>query len=106
MRALAVSTESRVPQLPDLPTIAEAGLPGYAAISWQMVAAPSGTPRPILDRMAETISKLTADPAFRARVAETGAEAAGGTVHDARAFVKQETVKWREVVLRSGAKAD
>jgi tripartite-type tricarboxylate transporter receptor subunit TctC len=106
VRALAISTDKRVPQLPDLPTIAEAGLPGYAAISWQMVAAPTGTPRPILDRMAAIISKLTADPAFRARVAEAGAEAAGGTVDEARAFVKQETVKWREVVLKSGAKAD
>jgi len=71
-----------------------------------MVAAPSGTPRPILDRMAATISKLTADPAFRARVADAGAEPAGGTVDEARAFLKQETVKWREVVLKSGAKAD
>jgi tripartite-type tricarboxylate transporter receptor subunit TctC len=106
LRALAISTDRRVPQLPDLPTIAESGLPGYAAISWQMVAAPSGTPRPILDRLADTISKLTADPAFRARVAEAGAEAAGGTVGEARAFVKEETVKWREVVLKSGAKAD
>jgi tripartite-type tricarboxylate transporter receptor subunit TctC len=106
LRALAISTDKRVPQLPDLPTIAEAGLPGYAAISWQMVTAPAGTPRPILDRMAATISKLTADPAFRTRVAEAGAEPAGGTVDEARAFVKQETVKWREVVLKSGAKAD
>jgi tripartite-type tricarboxylate transporter receptor subunit TctC len=106
VRALAISTDKRVPQLPDLPTIAEAGLPGYAAISWQMVTAPAGTPRPILDRMAATISKLTADPAFRTRVAEAGAEPAGGTVDEARAFVKQETVKWREVVLKSGAKAD
>jgi len=106
LRALAISTDKRVPQLPDLPTIAESGLPGYAAISWQMVAAPSGTPRPILDRLASTISKLTADPAFRARVAEAGAEAGGGTVDEARAFVKEETVKWREVVLKSGAKAD
>jgi tripartite-type tricarboxylate transporter receptor subunit TctC len=106
VRALAISTDKRVPQLPDLPTIAEAGLPGYAAISWQMVTAPAGTPRPILDRMAATISKLTADPAFRARVAEAGAEPAGGTVDEARAFVKEETVKWREVVIKSGAKAD
>ena len=110
LRALAISTDKRVPQLPDLPTIAEAGatvgLAGYAAISWQMVAVPTGTPRAISDRMAATISKLTADPAFRARVAEAGAEAAGGTVDEARAFVKQETVKWREVVLKSGAKAD
>jgi tripartite-type tricarboxylate transporter receptor subunit TctC len=106
LRALAISMDRRVPQLPELPTIAEAGLPGYAAISWQMVAAPSGTPRPILDRMAGTISKLAADPAFRARIADAGAEPAGGTVDEARAFVKQETVKWREVVLKSGAKAD
>jgi tripartite-type tricarboxylate transporter receptor subunit TctC len=106
LRALAISTEKRVPQLPELPTIAEAGLPGYAAISWQMVTAPAGTPRPILDRMAATISKLTADPAFRARGAEAGAEPAGGTVDEARAFVKEETVKWREVVIKSGAKAD
>jgi tripartite-type tricarboxylate transporter receptor subunit TctC len=106
VRALAISTDKRVPQLPDLPTIAEAGLPGYDAISWQMVTAPAGTPRPIVDRMAATISKLTADPAFRTRVADAGAEPAGGTVDEARAFVKQETVKWREVVLKSGAKAD
>jgi tripartite-type tricarboxylate transporter receptor subunit TctC len=106
LRALAISTDKRVPQLPGLPTIAEAGLPGYAAISWQMVAAPAGTPRSILDRMAGTISKLTNDPVFRARVAEAGAEAAGGTVDEAHAFVKQETVKWRKVVLESGARAD
>ena len=106
LRALAISTDKRVPQLPDLPTIAEAGLPGYAAISWQMVAVPTGTPRPIIDRMAATVSKLTADPAFRARVADAGAEPAGGTVDEARAFVKQEAVKWREVVLKSGARAD
>jgi tripartite-type tricarboxylate transporter receptor subunit TctC len=106
LRALAISTAQRWPALPDLPTISEAGLPGYAAISWQMVAAPAGTPRPILDRMAAAITKAAHDPAFKARVAETGAATAGGTVDDARAFVKQEAVKWREVVLKSGAKAD
>jgi tripartite-type tricarboxylate transporter receptor subunit TctC len=106
LRALAISTDKRVPQLPALPTIAAAGLPGYAAISWQMVTAPAGTPRPILDRMAATVSKLTAYPAFRARIADAGAEAAGGTVDQAHLFVQQETVKWRKVVLESGAKAD
>jgi tripartite-type tricarboxylate transporter receptor subunit TctC len=106
VRALAISTAERWPALPDLPTISEAGLPGYAAISWQMVAAPAGTPRPILDRMAAAITRAAHDPAFKARVAETGAATAGGTVEEARAFVKQEAVKWREVVLKSGAKAD
>jgi tripartite-type tricarboxylate transporter receptor subunit TctC len=106
LRALAISTAQRWPALPDLPTISEAALPGYAAISWQMVAAPTGTPRPILDRMAAAITKAAHDKAFKARVAETGAETAGGTVDEARAFVKEEAVKWREVVLKSGAKAD
>jgi tripartite-type tricarboxylate transporter receptor subunit TctC len=106
LRALAISTAARWPALPDLPTISEAGLPGYAAISWQMVAAPAGTPRPILDRMAAAITRAAHDPAFKARVAETGAATAGGTVDEARAFVKEEAVKWREVVLKSGAKAD
>ena len=106
LRALAISTSERWPALPDLPTISEAGLPGYAAISWQMVAAPTGTPRPILDRMAAAITKAAHDPAFKARVAETGAATAGGTVDEARRFVKEEAVKWREVVLKSGAKAD
>jgi tripartite-type tricarboxylate transporter receptor subunit TctC len=106
VRALAISTAQRWPALPDLPTIAEAGLPGYAAISWQMVAAPSGTPRPIIDRMAAAITKASADPDFKAKVAATGAATAGGTVDEARAFVKEEAVKWREVVIKSGAKAD
>jgi tripartite-type tricarboxylate transporter receptor subunit TctC len=106
VRALAISTARRWPALPDLPTIAEAGLPGYAAISWQMVAAPSGTPRPIIDRMAAAITKASADPDFKAKVAATGAATAGGTVDEARAFVKEEAVKWREVVIKSGAKAD
>jgi tripartite-type tricarboxylate transporter receptor subunit TctC len=106
LRALAISTAERWPALPDLPTIGEAGLPGYAAISWQMVAAPTGTPRPILDRMAAAITKAAHDPTFKAKVAETGAATAGGTVDEARRFVKEEAVKWREVVLKSGAKAD
>lgn len=106
LRALAISTAQRWPALPDLPTISEAGLPGYAAISWQMVAAPTGTPRPILDRMAAAITKAAQDKAFKAKVAATGAATAGGTVDEARAFVKEEAVKWREVVLQSGAKAD
>ena len=106
LRALAISTSTRSPALPDLPTLAEAGVPGYAASSWQMVAAPAGTPPPIIEKMAATIDRILTDPAFRARIAEIGAEPAGSTVAEARAFVKTEAVKWREVVLRSGAKAE
>ncbi|HZQ00434.1 MAG TPA: tripartite tricarboxylate transporter substrate binding protein [Reyranella sp.] len=106
LRALAISTDKRVPQLPDLPTIAEAGLPGYAAISWQMIAVPAGTPRAISDKMAAAVTRLTRDPAFRAKVAGSGAEVAGGTVDEAHRFVTEETAKWRDVVIKSGARAD
>jgi tripartite-type tricarboxylate transporter receptor subunit TctC len=106
LRALAISTATRSPALPDLPTLAEAGVTGYAASSWQMVAAPAGTPPAVLEKMAATIDKILTDPAFRARIAEIGAEPAGSTVAEARAFVKTEAAKWREVVLRSGAKAE
>ena len=106
LRALAISTAKRSPALPDLPTLAEAGVTGYAASSWQMVTAPAGTPPTVLEKMAATIDRILTDPAFRARIAEIGAEPAGSTVAEARAFVKTEAVKWREVVLRSGAKAE
>jgi tripartite-type tricarboxylate transporter receptor subunit TctC len=106
LRALAISTATRSPALPDLPTLAEAGVPGYAASSWQMVAAPTGTPPAILEKMAGTIDKVLTDAAFRARIAEIGAEPAGSTVAEARAFVKAEAVKWRAVVLKSGATAE
>ena len=106
LRALAISTATRSPALPDLPTLAEAGVPGYAAASWQMVVAPTGTPEPILEKMATAIDKALADPAFRTRISAIGAEQAGGSVAEARAFVKAEAVKWREVVLKSGAKAE
>jgi tripartite-type tricarboxylate transporter receptor subunit TctC len=106
LRALALSTPTRSPLLPGLPTIAESGLPGYAAYSWQMVAVPTGTPPAIINKMSVTIKQISSMPEFRARVAELGAEAVGSTVDEARTFVKQEAVKWRDVVVKSGARAD
>jgi tripartite-type tricarboxylate transporter receptor subunit TctC len=106
VRALAVSTESRSPLMPNLPTISESGLPGFSAYSWQMVAAPTGTPHDVTDKLAAAIKRISADPAFRQRVADIGAEAVGDTPAQARAFVKQESVKWRAVVDKSGAHAD
>jgi tripartite-type tricarboxylate transporter receptor subunit TctC len=73
VRALAISTESRSALLAELPTISESGLPGFAAYSWQMVAAPAGTPEAITGKLAATIKRISMDPAFRARVADMGA---------------------------------
>ncbi len=106
LRALAVSTSQRSPLLPDLPTMSESGLPGYNAYSWQMVAAPTGTPSAVTHRLAAAIKKVTQMPDFRARLAELGAVPVGDTPEEAQAFVKSESVKWRAIVIASGAHAD
>jgi tripartite-type tricarboxylate transporter receptor subunit TctC len=106
LRALAVSTQSRSPLLPDLPTISESGLPGFSAYSWQIVAAPTGTPPSIANRLAAAIRRISIDPEIRTRVAKMGAETVGDTPAEAREFVRQESVKWRAVVDKSGARAD
>jgi tripartite-type tricarboxylate transporter receptor subunit TctC len=106
VRALAISTENRSPLFPELPTISESGLPGFAAYSWQMVAAPTGLPQNITDKLAAAIKRISADPLVRERVAEMGAETVGDTPAEAVEFVRQESVKWRAVVDKSGARAD
>jgi tripartite-type tricarboxylate transporter receptor subunit TctC len=106
VRALAISSERRSPLLPELPTIGESGLPGFAAYSWQMVAAPTGTPQSITSRLAAAIKRISTDPRLRERVAEMGAETVGDTPAEAREFVRQESIKWRAVVDKSGARAD
>jgi tripartite-type tricarboxylate transporter receptor subunit TctC len=106
VRALAVSTERRSTLMPELPTIGESGLPGFAAYSWQMVVAPAGTPEAIASKLATAIKRVSMDLAFRARVADMGAETVGDTPAQAREFVRQESVKWRAVVDKSGARAE
>ena len=106
VRALAISTPERSRLLPELPTISESALPGFSAYSWQMVAAPSATPRNITDKLAAAIKQISQKPDVRAKLAELGFETVGNTPAEARAFVKEESVKWRAVVAKSGARVD
>jgi tripartite-type tricarboxylate transporter receptor subunit TctC len=106
VRALGMSTAVRSPLLPSLPTISEAGLPGYEASSWIMLAAPAGTPQSIVAALAEATKRITDEPDFSARIAELGAEAAAGTPAEARAFIKDESTKWQGVITKTGAKLD
>jgi tripartite-type tricarboxylate transporter receptor subunit TctC len=106
VRALAVSTPERSALLPELPTISEAALPGFSAYSWQMVAAPAGTPGEITDKLAIAIKQISQNPEVRGKLADLGFETVGNTPAEARAFVKEESVKWRAVVAKSGARAD
>src|SRR5580704_2898151 len=79
VRALGVSGDHRSPAFPDLPTIAEAGVPGYSAPTWAGVIAPAGVPRPIVDQLNAVLNHVIRAPAFKARFATIGDEPAGGT---------------------------
>ena len=102
VRALGVSGATRSPAFPDLPTIAEAGVPGYLAPTWTGVIAPAGVPRPIVDKLNAAINKALASEAFKEKFAKIGDEPAGGTPEEFGAYIASETKKWNDVVTAAG----
>ena len=106
VRALGVSGAKRSPAFPDLPTIAEAGVPGYLAPTWTGVIAPAGVPRPIVDKLNAAINKALKSEAFKEKFAKIGDEPAGGTPEDFAETIKTDSAKWADVIKRSGAKLD
>lgn len=106
LRALGVTSAKRSSALPDVPTIAEAGLPGYEATAWFGILAPAGTPEPVIARLNNELNAVLRDPAVSTWMASQGFEAGGGSPADFAAHIKKETVKWARVVKESGATAD
>ncbi len=106
VRALAVSGVKRSPGFPDLPTVAEAGVPGYEAGTWTGVIAPAGVPRAIVDKLNAAINKAIASPAFIEKFAAIGDEPGGGTPEQYAEAIRKDSAKWAEVIKRSGAKLD
>jgi tripartite-type tricarboxylate transporter receptor subunit TctC len=106
VRALAVSGSKRSVGFPDLPTIAEAGVPGYDAATWTGVIGPAGMPRPIVLKLNAAINQAIASPMFLARFAQIGDEPAGGTPEEFAETIRRDSAKWAEVVKRSGARID
>jgi tripartite-type tricarboxylate transporter receptor subunit TctC len=106
LRGLGVSGPRRSPVFPDLPTIAEAGVPGYATTAWGGLVAPLGTPRDIIVRLNAEVNRALQSPQLKERYAAIDAEPVGGTIAEFAEFVKTESVKWGEVVRKSGAKLD
>ena len=106
VRALAVTTARRSPLVPDLPTIAEAGLPGFDISTWFGVFAPAGTPREALERLHAEFARALAAPEVREKMLALGAEPVGNRPEEFAAFIRAEAEKYARVIKASGAKAD
>ncbi len=102
VRALAVTGKERSPQLPDVPTVEEAGVPGYVYYTWFGLWAPGKTPQPIADKLYGEIKKALADPAVRHRIVEAAGEPMDMPLADIDPFLKAEIAKWADVVKRAG----
>jgi tripartite-type tricarboxylate transporter receptor subunit TctC len=106
LRALAVTASKRDPQLPGVPTMQEAGLEGVEVVVWYGVLAPAGTPREIVQKLADGIQRATREPDLRKRMLEQGAAPVGNTPEQFSRLLKEEVARWAEVVKVSGARAD
>ena len=106
LRPLAVTGPERSAQLPDVPTMAEAGVPDFVTTAWLGIFAPAKTPPDIVERLYRTIAAIDRDPDYRRRIADAGAETVTMPPKDFAAFDADEILRWREVVKVSGAKID
>ncbi|MGN1057535.1 MAG: Bug family tripartite tricarboxylate transporter substrate binding protein, partial [Comamonas sp.] len=103
LRPLAVTSSQRNPILPNVPTIAESGYPGFEALSWQGLFAPASTPQPLVDKINQAVVQAVKAPDLQGFFAERGFVIGGNSSAEFTEFVKQETVKWKEIVEKSGA---
>jgi tripartite-type tricarboxylate transporter receptor subunit TctC len=104
LKLLAVTTKDRIALAPEVPTMQEAGVPGFQMASWQAVYAPKGTPKPILDKLAQEIALILKEPDVQEKLGKTmGMELVGSTPDQLRDLMATEIPRWAEVVKRSGA---
>ena len=106
LRAVAVTSSKRAPALPDLPTIAESGVPGFEASSWFGILAPAATPKDIIAKINAEANKALQSPEMKEKLLSQGAEAVGNTPEHFAEYIRNETLKWAKVVKDSGAKVD
>jgi tripartite-type tricarboxylate transporter receptor subunit TctC len=104
VRLLAVSSRGRAPQLPDVPTVAESGFPGFNVITWNGLMAPAGTPKDIVDKIAAEIGRAVKDQQFVARLEQYGADPLGNTPAEFGAMVAADTALWADTIQSLGLK--
>jgi tripartite-type tricarboxylate transporter receptor subunit TctC len=106
LRALAVTTASRFPLLPNLPTVAESGFPGFEALAWNGVLVAAGTPKPIVTRLNAELNAILKDAAVKSALNAQGFELVGGTPEDFAHLIRNESDKWAPVIKKTGARID
>jgi tripartite-type tricarboxylate transporter receptor subunit TctC len=106
VRALAVTGARRAASLPEVPTLMEAGVPGYEVTAWTGVIAPAHLPRPVLDRLNAAVNATIVEPLVKQRLAQMGSEGGGGTPEAYGELIRRDSAKWAEVIKRSGARID
>ena len=106
LTALAITGTKRSPQLPDVPTVAEAGLPGFDFVSWYMLLAPARTPQPVQEKLNADLRRIASDADFRNRVETTGGEVGNMNLAQSRDYLQAEFTRWSKVVKERNIKAD
>jgi tripartite-type tricarboxylate transporter receptor subunit TctC len=106
LRALATTGVTRSPQLPEVPTLAESGLPGYSAYVWMGLLAPKGTPPAIVERLQRELKATLATPEVTAFMNEAGIEMVGSTPAEMDTYFREERDRWARIVKETGAKVD
>jgi tripartite-type tricarboxylate transporter receptor subunit TctC len=106
LRALGVTTAKRSSAAPNIPTIAESGLPGYDMATWYGLVAPANLPTDIRNRLNKELQSILADPKFKDKLIAQGADPMPGTPEQFAAFIKSETEKWRKLITQSQITVD
>jgi tripartite-type tricarboxylate transporter receptor subunit TctC len=106
VRALAVTGLKRSIALPDVPTMIEAGVPGYEVNAWSGIITTAGVPRAVLDKLNAAVNKAIVEPRTKASLEQLGSEGGGGTPEEFGELIRRDSAKWAEVIKRSGAKID
>ncbi|OZI60586.1 Bug family tripartite tricarboxylate transporter substrate binding protein [Bordetella genomosp. 11] len=106
LRPIALTSMQRFPQSPEIPTIAESGVPGFDVQGWSALLAPAGTPPAVIDRIYKVVAAGLKDPVLREKMMNIGAEPGGNTPAEFKAFMEKESEKWRTFVERTGIKVE